>query len=335
MEIPNQWRNREPINVLQSESEEDDEDEDEEINHFSWENIQRLNDEEGRRTITGYTGRQLNNLWTLVEPSFRFEGKGKRRKILNPQSSFIMLLVWLRHYEIFKMLAPRFNLKYTWAHDLIVDTIYRIHDILVNSQVHFIHSNIQRLQGWRLDDFPNVIAIVDTTVQQISRPVYHQEDWYDGKHKCHSIKTQTINAPNGLVMHYNAGLRGPIHDKRVWGITLEGDVQHFFHQEMQMMNDPPEVLADKAYLGVNQVTIIMPYRGQRRNLTEEEIEFNQKVSRHRVIIEQFYGRLKNKFRAIGNKWRHDKGEFYIKTMGVAISLINWEIRNGHPLNNNF
>ena len=77
--------------------------------------------------------------------------------------------------------------------------------------------------------------------------------------------------------------------------------------EETKLNDPERnnswaILADKGYVGLEEeVRIITPHKGS--NLTAEESNYNKKLGADRVLIENFYGRLKLCWGLIRNKFK--------------------------------
>jgi hypothetical protein len=79
-------------------------------------------------------------------------------------------------------------------------------------------------------------------------------------------------------------------------------------------------LEDKGYIGVEEeVRVITPYKGN--NLTQEETNFNKKIGTDRVIIENFYGRMKLTSGLIRNKYKGSHAD-YDAIFEIACGLTN-------------
>ena len=95
------------------------------------------------------------------------------------------------------------------------------------------------------------------------------------------------------------------------------------------MTDPEKnsswaILADKGYIGVGtQIRIITPFKGN--NITPEELQFNKKVGADRVIIENFYGRLKLYWSIIRNKYKGSHSN-YDTVFEICAGLTNFLLK---------
>lgn len=61
------------------------------------------------------------------------------------------------------------------------------------------------------------------------------------------------------------------------------------------------------------------------NLTPQESELNALISSKRVIIENFFGRLKKKFSIMSDKYRNER-EAYDSFFKICCSLVNFDIK---------
>ena len=67
-------------------------------------------------------------------------------------------------------------------------------------------------------------------------------------------------------------------------------------------------MADKGYVGLDdEIRIVTPIKGS--ELNNEESSFNKKIGIDRVIIENYYGRLKLSWAIIRNKFRGSHGNY--------------------------
>ncbi|KAJ3431320.1 hypothetical protein M0812_02998 [Anaeramoeba flamelloides] len=132
------------------------------------------------------------------------------------------------------------------------------------------------------------------------------------------------------------GRRGGIRNYKQMPEVILEKLKIFFikKNEESQIEEPLALMVDKGYKGVNQIKIFIPHFGKRENLTEEQNDFNRLIGKHRVIIEQFYGRLKNRNRVTTDRWRNEIGDFHNKVIGISIALTNYHIRCGHPIRRN-
>ena len=80
---------------------------------------------------------------------------------------------------------------------------------------------------------------------------------------------------------------------------------------------------DLGYLGVDQLLpAVLPVRRRpHMDLTEDERNFNLHLGTHRIIIENFYGRLKSYWKILGDEYRGDIG-FLKDVVVVCVALTN-------------
>ena len=135
-------------------------------------------------------------------------GIGKRgripRKMMNPEDRLLLLLTWIRHGDKFIRLASLFGISRSYCYDLVMSILKSVAPVA--KREFFVVRSHEYQSGRRMlsDQFPDVIAIVDTKVQQCTRPASSFHDaklYYSFKHNKYGIKTLTVHAMNGAVMY--------------------------------------------------------------------------------------------------------------------------------------
>ncbi|XP_066600139.1 putative nuclease HARBI1 [Prorops nasuta] len=140
--------------------------------------------------------------------------------------------------------------------------------------------------------FPNTIGAIDGSHIKISAPKHHPEAYINRK-GYHSIQLQVICNEELKFIHCYCGQIGSVHDMRVF--RLSG-----FEALCTPQNFPGDthLIGDAAY--TIQQYIMVPFRDN-GHLTEEEINFNNRLSSARMIVERSIGLLKGRFRSILDK----------------------------------
>lgn len=130
--------------------------------------------------------------------------------------------------------------------------------------------------------FPEFKAFIDITEQEIQRPKdkKRKKDYYSGKKKRHTVKTQLMVNKEGEILyksrHHKKGRRQ--HDYTV------------YKDEQPITPSQVENVHDLGYLGCEKdfptVKYSLPVKKKKRymELTEEQKEYNKNHSRQRVII---------------------------------------------------
>ncbi|KAH0789259.1 hypothetical protein GPJ56_006810 [Histomonas meleagridis] len=116
-------------------------------------------------------------------------------------------------------------------------------------------------------------------------------------------------------------------------------LERFLSVHMTMQNGTQivrhfRVLFKKGYTGLNSqgypeaiVTIKKPIG---RDLTQEEIATNTRIERDRVIVENYFGRLKSDFGFLRQQYSSDRSKSFPSIMAICIALNNFYISE-HPL----
>ena len=184
--------------------------------------------------------------------------------------------------------------------------------------------SVQKIHGWTFDDFPGVMGIVDTSFLQVCKKKVGQGQYYSGKHKRHGVKIQTINACNGVVMEVSQLIPASVHDITIF--RRSGAVALF--QQTRWVNRRcehvgHEGLFDGGYQGLaREMAAIIPARRRpNKDLTEEESEHNRRIAHRRIVIENYYARLKGYWGVLSGRYRGDLSD-YNTVVRLCVALTN-------------
>lgn len=284
------------------------------------------NDEEEFYNFTGFTIDEFGELFNLVEVVLSRPLRGRKPKY-SIKDQFLILLHYLRYYPRLEGLKTIFHLEPSTMENLLIRNLQAICPKLVNE---FITTQAQEYEIVADDDFPSCGYIVDATVQQINQPSLEWEEsskYFSGKHSMYCLKSQVIVTLKGLAVHVATGYKGSIHDKAIFDETIDDFYNSVicFHE-----GEPDQIMADKGYQDGHSQYIISPIKGSYYTLSPEDLQYNEKLSKIRIIVENFFGRLKCRYKIIGSKFRgaHTHYELIFKT---CCALVNFEILSGHPL----
>lgn len=135
----------------------------------------------------------------------------------------------------------------------------------------------------------------------------------------------------GLVAFVSPVFSGSVHDMSIF-YTMSPIYEVFLLKTMEDINIPDPlpnqltwaILADKGYVGANErLRCVTPIKSS-GTLTPQEKEYNNSLSSSRVICENFYGRMKQKFRATSDCFKSDP-KFYELFSDICIALTNFDI----------
>jgi len=165
----------------------------------------------------------------------------------------------------------------------------------------------------------NETYITDGSERPIQRDTYQQEEYYSGKKGTHTMKNALLITTAGLIVWLGATHVGKVHDKPM--------VENLnFHTSITL-------LADLGFLGWHpkNVNLILPHKKPRntktekRELTKEQKEFNQKLSKKRVKVENVLAHVKI-LRIVKDKNRNYRAGFRENLMLTACSLYNFRLK---------
>ena len=170
-------------------------------------------------------------------------------------------------------------------------------DPLVRNMVRFNHE--------RLDDLPLVSTVVDCTVVEIKGPdtsFGKKDEFYSGKHCKHCLKKEVIvNVRSGTAAMISQAHPGSVTDI---------EVLRRHSAEVNEMIGASRMLADKGYRGDTCVPNCKVV--SRGNAIEQ---------RARVLVERFFGRLKNVFFVFSGVWELSPRSFDV-FFDIACALTN-------------
>lgn len=156
--------------------------------------------------------------------------------------------------------------------------------------------------------------IVDATEQPIERPRKNQKRYYSGKKKRHTLKTEIRITRKGRIVHVSRSRRGAMHDFAL-------------HKEEPPIPPGSRVFADSGYQGLDKVhqATELPYKATKtKPLDKEEKEYNQALSRYRVIVENIIGDIKT-FKILSDRYRNKRKRYGIK-FHIISGIVN--LKNG-------
>ena len=168
----------------------------------------------------------------------------------------------------------------------LVDFIYNVHSFRLSTfQKDWLPVvNLERYARAALD---NCWAFVDGTVRPVCRPCEMQRALYNGHKRVHSIKFQSVVAPNGLIAHLYGLVEGRRHDS---GMLADSNLLHNLQQHCNSPNGQPLcVNGDMAY--PLRPHLQTPYIGL--HLNPAQAAYNKSMSTVRTAVEWVFGDIIN------------------------------------------
>jgi hypothetical protein len=238
------------------------------------------------KSFTGLSVQQFDNIYNkeITKRYHNYElkrlskRKDRKRTIgagrpfkLALRDRFLMLLVYYRLYITYTLSGFLFDLDQSTVCSRDIQKIESLvtQCIPIPQKIYKITKRLKTPEEVE-KYFPGFLAFIDTTEQQIPRPVDKRRRmvYYSGKKKKHTVKTQLMVNDSGCIIHkvgYKKGSR------------LDYDI----YKENRPVT-PKEVVnvADLGYRGVEndlpEQKSSLPFRKKRnqQEISQEEIEFN-------------------------------------------------------------
>ena len=242
---------------------------------------------------------------------------GGRQFRLSLEEQLLLLLMYYRLYSTYALLGFLFNLDESNIYRNIAYIKPLFKQFLPLPQR--VIPKREQLQdfGELLRWYPELRAVVDATEQAIPRPKdkEKQRQYYSGKKKRHTVKSQVTSNKQGLIVDVLSGVEGKRHDFLVL-------------QDSGIDKKLPDLVGlegDRGYQGLQAVmpgrTCYLPFKASRGHpLTELQKWINQLINRSRVIGEHVFSWLK-KFRILKELFRN-KLTKYPETFDLIAGIVN-------------
>lgn len=318
------------------EEEEDDDFEDPKTTKIIAEEIIESQDDYTMKLLTNFTVQEFNDLYDIVGHVI---SRGLHKdSYVTSRSRFLITLCFCKYNEKWKKLGFYFGINFSYAQRIVIQIIAKTQQLLSSRFIKWI-GVMSRITDFNIynQDWPTLLGSLDATVQMIKRPsdADVQKTFYSGKHKFCCMKTQAFVSPTGLLIHCSKPVEGSIHDFKLFCMSNLDELIFKENEQCQLILSKDCItLADAGYQGLAKKIpgAVTPFKKTRTTgLSEEMIEHNQKVSKSRIIVENWFGRNKSLWAIMGSKFRLNL-TCYENFWMFCASLTNYHIMK-HPMRN--
>jgi hypothetical protein len=156
--------------------------------------------------------------------------------------------------------------------------------------------------------------LVDVTERAVQRDTYHQQAYYSGKKRTHTVKNLLITCFFGFILFVSPTAQGHKHDKKMM------DSIH--------IDKPITLYTDLGFYGLKSTKYVikMPHKKpKKKELTTIQKKENQLLASTRVKIEHHFAHLKT-LRIIKDKNRNYKVNFRENVILTACCLHNFRLQ---------
>ncbi|RHY33102.1 hypothetical protein DYB32_001845, partial [Aphanomyces invadans] len=208
--------------------------------------------------------------------------------------------------------------------------------------------------GQRFAHFPAALYSVDVTFQPTYAPAgsfREKKLFYSKKHGQYGLKVEASVLPTGFAFHVSTAVPGSVLDIAIFEANEEFHAQKMrkTDKERDMRDDGPlvdvyplewAILADKGYQGLQRrLRAITPTKRPPGGLLSmSEMENNDKIATDRVIVENFFGRMKTFWSIVSETymWKRESYDLYFQTCvaltNVHIKFSPLRVEDGHERN---
>jgi DDE superfamily endonuclease/Helix-turn-helix of DDE superfamily endonuclease len=222
------------------------------------------------------------------------------------EDQILAALEYWREYRTYFHIATEFGV----SESTVCRAVHRVEKVLMTSGLFRLPGKKHLIRGFGR---PSVI-VMDVTETPIERPIRKQKDFYSGKKKHHTLKTQVIiEQDTGLIICIFCG-QGRQHDFALF----KSSGIHF--------HPLTESLQDSGYQGINQYhhnSYTPKKKPKTRELSLIEKEYNRELAKERICIEHVNRRLKI-FKILAERYRNRRRRYGLRCNLIA-GIYNYEL----------
>lgn len=286
--------------------------------------------------FTGFTNVEFNEIYNTVADCMKQTGRGKRFK-LDYVDMLLITLSWLQSGLRHREMCHIFSITQPMLQRVIHHTIVAITDPLVAKFVPKSPSAYR--SNKRFAHFPHCIGAVDVALIETVRPKQNQKLYYSVKHQSHGIKLQACVAPDGVCIDFQIGWPGSIHDKKCFDESrlLNRLTWQCMEEDGSMTVKHYGCLFDRGYTGVQnenyREAVVTKRKPRGGELSDADLERNRKIESDRVIVENYFMRLRQRFGIMQKKFRGDRANLLHRIVAIGVALTNF-YNTRHPMRGN-
>jgi len=226
----------------------------------------------------------------------QYKRPGRHYK-LSFQQMFMMMLIYYRTYSTQIQIGFMFGLD-----DSRVCRIIKKIEPLV--------AKLVAIKKNRALSYEEAAQLIDVTEQVIERPKKGQKQYFSGKKRRHTLKTEIRVTPKGEITNISRAYRGKVHDFKI-------------HKESDRIAVGTRVYADSGYQGIKKRSKnakIPIKKRHKKALSFWEKAYNKVIAKKRIKVENVIAQLKN-FRILSYRYRNKRKGYNLK-FNIIGGLVN-------------
>ncbi|RHY15104.1 hypothetical protein DYB32_010790 [Aphanomyces invadans] len=263
---------------------------------------------EGIHILTNFSPTEFNSLWAELRGCIAKHwnvGSGRKSDV-SSRDLLLMLLTALKHCGSWNVVAVTFKQPPPSFQKRTLNFAKMIHPYLMRRFVTSANDKYSMALlatcGHQFSNFPYARYVTDREALQ-----YHYG---------HKVEVSVL--PNGLAINCTRLFNGSVSDKAIFDDNLE------FHASA-LVKQPHEnriaycggpnanqwvVMAEKGYQGIqNSVRAVLPKKSSEGILTLDDNRTNDRISSNRVIVVNYFGRMKTLWSVCGETYRWSRPNY--------------------------
>ncbi|KAH9113515.1 hypothetical protein AeMF1_012296 [Aphanomyces euteiches] len=259
----------------------------------------------------------------------------------------LMMLTSLKHCGAWDVVASVFKQKPATFEKRVMSFLNKLHPFLMKKYVNSLDEkwSMQQLQanGLTFKNFPYAKYATDVTFQQTPIPTgsyVEKKLYFSGKHHLYGHKVEVSVLPNGFAINCSKFYKGSVSDKTIFDENLEFHTtslikrlvdRHVVDAAADAETTERAILLDKGYQGAQRDlrALIPTKKPSGGSITFDQLRENDRISSDRVIVENFFGRLKTLWALCSDSYRWSR-KTYDVVFQTCVALTNAHVRF-HPL----
>ena len=240
----------------------------------------------------------FNDMVTVVKAERMLKKTTGRKDKLSIEDQVLITLSYWREYRTFFHIGKDWGIHESTAFRIV----RRVEDILIESRVFSLPGKKALIEKELSIDK----IVIDVTEHEVERPEKKQKEYYSGKKKKHTIKTQIVMDLNTKLIICIAHGKGKEHDFKI------------FKESGLKLKEETECLADKGYQGINKIhkNSTIPIKKKKgKKLDKAQKIYNKELSSLRISIEHINREMKI-FRILSSRYRNRR-----KRLGLRLNLL--------------
>lgn len=168
------------------------------------------------QTYTNFFRNQFDLLYLDLEPFLTIPHQKGRKSNFTMKDSLFFYILRLKTGATYEMIAVDFDIKNPSTLFRLCDKLELLLHKAVLKLFFLPYTKLeQEKREIKFQNFPQVMLIVDSTLQPCQKPALPFEDgkiFYSGKHQCYGLKKETAHLPDGRIAFTFPHSPGSKHD---------------------------------------------------------------------------------------------------------------------------